>query len=193
MLRKLTYAAVFAITAGAASAEECTAITVEDAFDLTEDQIGVLYNCLQEKMATGYAKEGDEIGSNYRNWAPTASRAAVAGPHGNRLLNTFANDVAAEQYLKFEEEGFEMPVGSILAKESITISIKKKAARPGPLFIMTKVGTDEAPDTAGWLYAGLQPNGKVMKVKQSFCHDCHAGWEAQDYLGYPLEEVRLGQ
>ncbi len=193
MIRKFALAAALTVAAGAASAQDCTAITVEDAFDLDEAQINVLYDCLQEKMATGYAKEGDEIGANYRSWAPTASRPAVAGPHGNRLLNTYANDIAAEQYLKFEEEGFEMPVGSVLAKESITVSIKKKAARPGPLFIMTKVGLEEAPDTAGWLYAGLQPNGKVMKVKQSFCHDCHVGWEAQDHLGYPVEEVRLGQ
>jgi len=193
MIRKLVIAAALCTAAaGAASAEECNAISVEDAFDLDEAAIGVLYDCLQEKMATGYAKQGDAVGSEYRTWAATATRPAVAGPHGNRLLNTFANDIAAEQYLKFEEEGFEMPVGSVLAKESISISIKKKAARPGPLFIMTKVGTDEAPDTAGWLYAGLQPNGKVMKVKQSFCHDCHVGWEAQDHLGYPLEEVRVG-
>ncbi|WP_299153247.1 cytochrome P460 family protein [uncultured Tateyamaria sp.] len=193
MIRKFAMAAALTLTAGAASAQDCTAITVEDAFDLTEAQIDGLYECLQEKMATGYAKEGDEIATNYRSWAATASRPAVAGPHGNRLLNTYANDVAAEQYLKFEEEGVEMPIGSVLAKESITVSIKKKAARPGPLFIMTKVGLDEAPDTAGWLYAGLQPNGKVMKIKQSFCHDCHAGWEAQDFLGYPVPEVRLGQ
>ena len=192
MIRKLAIAAVLSTAASTASAADCNAVTVEDAFDLDEAAINVLYDCLKDKMATGYAKEGDEIGSNYRNWAATATRPAVAGPHGNRLLNTFANDIAAEQYLKFEEEGFEMPVGSVLAKESITVSIKKKAARPGPLFIMTKVGVDEAPDTAGWLYAGLQPNGKVMKVKQSFCHDCHVGWEAQDHLGYPLEEVRVG-
>lgn len=194
MIRKLAIAAAMTVaTASVASAQDCTAITVEDAFDLDETQINVLYDCLQEKMATGYAKEGDDIGSNYRSWAATATRPAVAGPHGNRLLNTFANDIAAEQYLKFEEEGFEMPIGSVLAKESITVSIKKKAARPGPLFIMTKVGLDEAPDAGGWLYSGLQPNGKVMKVKQSFCHDCHVGWEAQDSLGYPLEEVRVTQ
>lgn len=193
MIRNWACAAAVTVAATAASAQDCTAVTVEDAFDLTEDQITALYSCLQEKMATGYAKAGDKIGSTYRTWAATASRPAVAGPHGNRILNTFANDIAAEQYLKFEEEGFEMPVGSVLAKESITVSIKKKAARPGPLFLMTKVGVDAAPDTAGWLYGGLQPNGKVMKVKQSFCHDCHVGWEAQDHLGYPLEEVRLGQ
>ena len=155
--------------------------------------IATLYDCLGDKMAEGYAKEGDEIGSTYRSWAPTATRAAVQGAHGKRLLFTYANDVAAEQYLKFEEDGVEMPVGSVLAKESISVSIKKKAARPGPLFIMTKVGVEEAPDTMGWLYAGLQPNGKVMKVKQSFCHDCHVAWESQDALAYPVEEVRLGQ
>ena len=194
MIRKLAIAATLSVVAAsAANAQDCTTVTVEDAFDLDEAQINVLYDCLQEKMATGYAKEGDEVGSNYRNWAATATGPGVAGAHGNRLLNTFANDIAAEQYLKFEEEGFEMPIGSVLAKESITVSIKKKAARPGPLFVMTKVGLDAAPETGGWLYSGLQPNGKEMKVKQSFCSDCHVGWQAQDYLGYPLEELRLSQ
>ena len=61
MLRKLTYAAVLTLAAGAASAEECTAITVEDAFDLTEEQIGVLYTCLQEKMATGDQRDKNSL------------------------------------------------------------------------------------------------------------------------------------
>jgi hypothetical protein len=121
----------------------------------------------------------------------TSTRPAVAGAHGSRLLQTFANDVAAEQYLKFATEGVDMPAGSILAKESISISKKKKEARTGPLFIMTKGEEGSAPDTADWGYAGVQPNGKPMKFKQSFCHDCHVSWEAQDMLAYPLEEVRV--
>ena len=193
MIRKLAIAAAFMSFAGAASAEDCAAITVEDAFDLDDAAIAGLYECLGAKMAEGYAAEGDEIGSTYRSWTASQTAGAVQGAHGKRVLFTYANDIAAEQYLKFEEEGFEMPVGSILAKESISISTKKKKARPGPLFIMTKVGTDEAPDTKGWLYAGLQPNGKVMKVKQSFCHDCHVGWEEQDALAYPVEEYRVSQ
>jgi len=59
------------------------------------------------------------------------------------------------------------------------------------LFIMTNVGLDDAPDTGGWLYSGVQPNGKPLKFKQAFCHDCHVGWESQDALAYPLEEVRV--
>ena len=85
-----------------------------------------------------------------------------------------------------------MPVGSVLAKESISLSIKKKKARPGPLFIMTKMEAGSIPETNDWLYAGLQPNGKVMKIKQSFCHDCHEAYEDSDYLAYPVEEVHLG-
>ncbi|MGC3936295.1 cytochrome P460 family protein [Roseobacter sp. EG26] len=185
-------AMAFSLTATAGYAADCP-VDVESAFDLDETQVVALYDCVKDAMATGYAKQGDEIGSNYRSWAVTSTRPAVAGPHGNRLLQTFANDVAAEQYLKFAEEGVEMPVGSILAKESITISKKKKAARPGPLFIMTKLAAGGAPETDDWLYGGLQPNGKPMKFKQSFCHDCHTGWEDQDSLAYPLEEVRISQ
>lgn len=192
--RSLFAAALIAAgaTFGASSAHAaCEQVGVESAFDLEEAQVVALYECIGDKMVEGYTKGDNEIAAAYRNWAPTATRPAVAGPHGNRFLNTFANDIAAEQYLKFEEEGFVMPVGSVLAKESISISKKKKEARVGPLFIMTKLESGAAPETADWLYSGVQPNGKPMKFKQSFCHDCHAGWEAQDYLAYPLEEVRV--
>ncbi|TDT75309.1 cytochrome P460 [Litoreibacter halocynthiae] len=180
-----------ALLATAASAADC-AVDVEDPFDLEAAQINEIYDCLKDAMAEGYAKEGDEVASSFRSWTVTSTRPAVAGAHGNRLLQTFANDIAAEQYLKFAEEGVKMPVGSVLAKESITISKKKKQARVGPLFIMTKMEDGAIPETADWLYAGIQPNGKVMKIKQSFCHDCHASYADQDMLAYPLEEVRVG-
>ena len=41
------------MAAGTASAQDCTAVTVEDAFDLDEAAINVLYECLGDKMATG--------------------------------------------------------------------------------------------------------------------------------------------
>ena len=133
MIRKFALAAALCASASIAHAEDCAAITVEDSFDLDETMIATLYDCLGAKMAEGYAKEGDEVGSTYRDWTPTATRHAVQGAHGKRLLFTYANDVAAEQYLKFEEDGVEMPIGSVLAKESISVSIKKKAARPAAL------------------------------------------------------------
>ena len=167
------------------------AVDVEDPFDLDEAGIIALYDCMKDKMVEGYTKGDDEVAKEYRNWTVSSTRPAVAGPHGNRLLQTFANDIAAEQYLKFAEEDVEMPAGSVLAKESIKISSKKKIGKVGPLFIMTKLEEGGAPDTDDWVYSAVQPNGKPMKFKQSFCHDCHIGWESQDALAYPLEEVRV--
>ncbi|VVT33315.1 conserved exported hypothetical protein [Roseovarius sp. EC-HK134] len=173
-----------------AHAADC-AVAVEDPFALEAAAIEEIYACIKDEMVASYTKEGDAVAGAYRDWTVTSSRPAVAGAHGNRLLYTFANDIAAEQYLKYADDGVIMPVGSELAKESITISAKKKAAVTGPLFIMTKGEAGSAPETADWVYAGIQPDGKPMKFKQSFCHDCHVAWEAQDMMAYPLEEVRL--
>lgn len=174
----------------AAVAADCP-VSVEDPFELDEAAIAEIYACIKDDLAAGYAKEGDAVATAYRGWTVTGTRPAVAGAHGNRLLLTFANEVAAERYMAFAEETEAMPAGSVLAKESITISAKKKAAVPGPLFIMTKGEPGSAPETGDWVYGGLQPDGKPMKFKQSFCHDCHVSWEARDMLAYPLEEVRI--
>lgn len=175
-----------------AAAAECK-VDSADPFELDEAGVIALYECLDEKMTTGYAKLGDETATNYRSWAVTSTRPAVAGAHSNRFLQTFANDIAAEQYLKFEEEGVKMPVGSILAKESFGISKKKLTGRVGPLFTMVKLEDGAASEYGDWLYGGIQPNGKPLKIKQSFCHNCHTAWEDQDSLAYPLEEVRISQ
>ncbi len=193
MKRQLFAAATLAaslLMGQTAVASECK-VDVTDPFDLDAAAITEIYDCLKDEMVESYSKEGNEVAAAYRDWTVSSTRPAVAGAHGNRLLQTFANEAAAEQYLKFADEGVVMPVGSVLAKESITISKKKKAAVTGPLFIMTKVEAGGAPETADWVYSAVQPNGKPMKFKQSFCHDCHVSWEAQDMMAYPLEEVRV--
>ncbi|MHA3915255.1 cytochrome P460 family protein [Halovulum sp. GXIMD14793] len=184
-----TIAATFALTllAGVAQAQECSNDT--DPYDIDAAGVDALYACIEAKMLAGYTKKDHAVAQEYRNWTVTATRPAVPGPHGERFLLTFANDIAAEQYIKFEEEGVVMPVGSILVKESF--KMRKGEAKVGPLFIMTKVAEGEAPETNDWVYDAVQPNGKPMGIKQSFCHDCHAAYEDQDYLGYPAEEVRV--
>jgi len=182
--------AVLTLSAGAALAQECTT-DAADAFDLEPQAVEALYDCIQGQMADQYASQGDGVGAQYRTWQVTSTRPAVAGPHGNRFLQTFANDIAAEQYLKFEEEFDAMPVGSVLAKESF--ALKDGKARVGPLFIMTKLAPGGAPEAGDWRYDALQPNGKVMGIQQSFCADCHLGYDYRDSLAYPLEEVRLGK
>ncbi|GIT89857.1 hypothetical protein JANAI62_06590 [Jannaschia pagri] len=178
-----TTAVAFALPA---AAQETCALPA-DRYDMTDDQVLAMYDCMSDYMLEGYQAQGHEVAMAYRDWAAAGTRPAVAGVHGERFLNTFVNEIAAEQYLKYEEGDFEMPVGSVLAKEMI--GVKDGNARRAPLLIMTKV--DDAPDTDNWVYSGVQPTGQTMKVSQSFCHNCHVNYDFSDSMGYPVPEVRL--
>jgi len=182
-------AALFSLQAVPVHAQDC-AVAAEDAYEMSEDDIEALYACISASMPEAYAQEGNEVASAYRNWTVTGIRPGPDPSHGDRLLLTFANDLAAEAYLQFATEGVDMPVGAILAKESI--AIREGTGRIGPLFIMEKVGIDAAPDTGGWVYSGIQPNGKALGAPQSFCADCHALFEGQDALAYPAPDLRVG-
>ena len=104
---------------------------------------------------------------------------------------TFVNETGFADYVKYSDENPVMPVGSIIAKESFNVS-KKGKVRKGPLFFMTKVAAGGEADKFGnWVYSAFSPKGKVMKIKQKFCHDCHGNYDDQDSLGYPADEVRL--
>ena len=141
-------------------------------------------------MAERYARKDHPVGTAYRDWVQTSTRPAIPGAHTERFLQTFANDIAAEQYLKFEEEGFVMPAGSVLAKESFRV--KDGEAIVGPLFIMTKLEEGEAPDHGDWFYEMMLPTGVVLQsVSQGFCSSCHLGWDYRDSMAYPVEEVRV--
>ncbi len=192
-LTKLTAAAFVAFlgTAQGALADGHSCTFDKDPIDFDQSEIDALYACVIDDLAAGYAAEGHEIGSVYRDWVPTATGPYNPGPHGERFLNTFANDVAAEQYNQYAFGEFEMPVGSILAKESYKLR-DDGTPRHGPLFIMTKVEAGgEAEEFDNWVYSAVQPNGKNMGVKQSFCHNCHQAFQDQDSMGYPDPSVRL--
>lgn len=191
MKRQLLAGAAFAaalMMGGAASAQQCQ-VDAESPWDMDEAAVNAFYDCMKDWIAECYARGGNDVAKNYRSWTVSSTRPAVAGPHSERFLQTFANDIAAGQYLKFESEGVEMPAGSILAKESF--SIKNGKGVVGPLFIMTKLEEGASPKTNDWHYSGIDNSGGEMKVSQSFCSNCHANWKAQDDLAYPMEEVRV--
>jgi hypothetical protein len=190
-------AAVAALIGGAQSAvadshaAECT--FDKEVFDFDEAEVATLYACVADDLAAGYAAHDDAVGSVYRTWGNAATGPAVPGIHGERFLNTFVNEIGYDTYIQYAYgDDFVMPVGTVIAKESYKLR-GDGTPRLGPLFIMTKVesGTD-AEEFGNWVYSGVQPNGKAMGVKQSFCNDCHAAYADQDSLGYPVEDVRLG-
>jgi len=176
----------------AAVAQDCMFDKEKDPYDYTDAEAAELYDCISGTLLEGYQKEGDETAAVYRDWGVTATAAAAPGAHSNRWLLTFANDVAYDTYVQYGfGDDFSMPVGSVLAKESYSLT-KDGAPRPGPLFIMTKVEAGgEASEFGDWVYSAVRTNGKPMGIQQGFCHGCHEAFADQDSLGYPDRDVRL--
>ncbi|MEE9315374.1 MAG: cytochrome P460 family protein [Rhizobiaceae bacterium] len=190
-MKNIITATAFVATLFASSAAFAECTTEVKKADLTSEQVTGLYDCIKSELREGYAAMGGANTKEYTSWKAAGTAPAAPGVHGKRFLTTFVNETGYAEYVKFAEENVKMPVGSIVAKESFNVS-KKGKVQKGPLFFMTKVAAGGEADKFGnWVYAAFTPKGKEMKIKQGFCHGCHTGYEDQDSLGYPVEEVRV--
>lgn len=195
--KTLVAAGALALIGGAAQAECKTDIPKDE---LTDAQAAELYNCIEAELLDAYNKSGRAEAAAFRDWPVASTTSFISSTHGNRFVNHFVNEIGAEAYLKYDEEGVKMPVGSITAKESFTISKKNGSVRKGPLFLMEKVAAGSMPDTGDWKYTVILPNGKIMGEtgtetggKVAFCHGCHEGvLEDQDAMFYPDSDYRVG-
>lgn len=182
-------AAVFFVSGSAYAA--CTSPVPKD--DLTDEQVVEIYECIKEDLRAGYAQSENPWAKEYSTWGATAIRPAAPGPHGNRFLNTFVNEIGHAEYIKFsdERENNPMPIGSVLAKEVFAVN-KKQEVKKGQLFFMEKVAAGgEADQYGNWVYSVVKSDGKPQKISQKFCHDCHQAFSNQDSMGYPDEDVRI--
>ncbi len=158
--------------------------------ELSAEEMTALYNCLHPKLVQAYGKKGHEVGAAYGDWQAASLRPVAPGVHSGQYLMTYVNDTGYADYIRFSSDGSQMPVGTVIAKENFTIRSNGKIKR-GPLLIMTKAG-DTAGETGGWIYSGVKPNGKVLKVDgKGFCHACHQAYPTQDFLGYPVPDARV--
>ena len=197
ILRTAAAAAGFLSIASAAQAAPCD--PGKDGNDLTFEEAQVVYDCIAADLHAGYMK-GDKkwipIGyvADYRSWTSANTLPANPGFHGGRFLLTRINDVGAEAYLKFAEENVYIPAGTVIAKESFSVTEDGKVQK-GPLFIMEKVASGVSPETDDWYYMAVAPNGAPMAVPvMTACNECHIGiYGSQGGLGYPDPEVRVGQ
>ncbi len=196
-LRTAVAAAGFLAIASAAQAASCD--PGKDGNDLTFEEAQVVYDCIAADLHAGYMK-GDKkwipIGyvADYRSWTSANTLPANPGFHGGRFLLTWINDVGAEEYLKFAEENVSIPAGTVIAKESFSVTVAGKVKK-GPLFIMEKRVAGVSPETNDWYYMAVAPTGMPMAVNViKACSECHQGnFGFQGGLGYPEPEVRVGQ
>ena len=196
-LHSAAAAAGFFLLASTAQAASCD--PGKDGSELTFEEAQTVYDCIAADLQAGYmtgSKRWIPTGyvADYRNWTSANTLPANPGFHGGRFLLTWVNGVGAEEYLKFKDEGVAIPAGTVVAKESFAVTAKGKVQK-GPLFIMEKVVAGTSPDTADWYYMAVAANGTPMAVNvMTACNACHLGnFGHQGGLGYPAEDVRVGQ
>jgi len=187
------FLALGASGAQAAAHADCKAPGGPD--DISYEQANEVYKCLSQKMYDGYQK-GDkrwipsEFVANYKDWRLAVTAPANPGTHSDRYLVTRVNAKGFRAYTQYAED-VTMPVGTVISKESFTIS-KKGKGKAGPLFLMEKVAPGTSPDTGDWFYSMVSAKGVPLAVNVGRdCAACHNGFDFQDRLGYPVEEVRL--
>ena len=189
-------AAGMALVGGTGPAHACK--TGKAADEMTLEDAKKAYECIGDKLHAGYMKGKKywipaDVVKDYRNWELVSTAPAAPGWHGERFLVTYVNAKGADEYMQFKEEGASLPAGSVLVKESFIVNGKGKAS-VGPLFIMQKAAAGKSPKTGDWYYMMVAPNGAPQGVNVfQACDACHAGFEDQDRLGYPVEEARASR
>jgi hypothetical protein len=138
-----------------------------------------------------------EIGADFRaamtrvNTAPFVSRT-----HGGRWVNVYVNRVGLAAY----QRGDELPVGSVVVKESFEASTDGAGpdlAVRGPLFVMERRAAGYFPDRGDYWYAiwienpagrtSLYNDGRASpsvywrgrSARVQYCEDCHADYVAR--------------
>ncbi len=167
-----------------------------DAPELTAAEARNAYDCLIKDLMAGYSKSGLKVAAGYKNWKNYSSQPYVSDTHGGRLVNNYANPLAS-RYGKYEKAG-RMPVGSLLAKDSFSVSANGKTGA-GPLFLMEKMSMGFKKASGNWRYTMVMPNGQIFGTtngknsgKMTFCYECHmAVAEEQDSLMFLPDEYRV--
>ena len=148
---------------------------------LQSDDANEIYASIIKQMAEGYAQSGDPTAKDYLGWRRDNTAPYLSGGHGNRFLNNYGNKIS-QDYLALKR-GEKMPVGSILAKDSFTVT-QEKEIFAGALFLMEKL-----PAGTNSVFGDSELAGDET---MQFCHDCHVRVKKRDYLYLIPRKYRAG-
>ncbi|WFE90475.1 cytochrome P460 family protein [Roseibium porphyridii] len=172
-------------------------ITIENPADLAGPEASAIYDDLKDRLATNYAMSQLKEIEDYQSWPLFNTAPYISATHGQRYVNNYANAVASN-YADLEE-GELLPTGSILVKDSITVT-DDGGIFPGALFGMEKLASGASPETADWRYFMVIPDGSIYGDTtganpdlMTYCHVCHKAVADRDYTFYVPEDFRLTQ
>lgn len=200
MIRQLAFpiiAAAIVLANISAAAQEApdSHFTIKNPAKLATEEINRVYNQLKERMAGGYALAKLPIIRNYQSWRLYNSEPYLSATHGQRYVNNYANKVV-QNYGQLKK-GETYPVGTVFAKDTITITAEKKVF-PGAMFIMEKLPAGASPDTADWRYVMVLPDGSMFgdtagdeAQNVQYCHACHIIKSKVDYVFFIPKKYRV--
>lgn len=184
-----------ALTAHAQSNGRDAHLTIDNPADLTKEEAQLIYEDLMDRLEKGYASSRLKIISNYQSWPAYNDAPYVSATHGQRYVNNYANK-RAHNYATLKD-GEVLPVGSVLAKDSVTIT-QDDQIFPAALFVMEKLPEGQSPDTADWRYIMVMPDGSLFGDTMgsrsdaiTHCHECHESVASRDYTFFVPEEYRV--
>lgn len=170
-------------------------IAIEDPAELSKDEANKIYGDLKERMATLYAMSELEEIRDYQSWKIYNDAPYISATHGQRYVNNYANARAINYAIL--AEGEELPVGSVLAKDSITVTGDGRIF-PGAMFGMEKLADGTSPETSDWRYFMVIPDGSIVGDTtgdnphlMTYCHECHLAVEDRDFTFFVPEEYRI--
>lgn len=166
------------------------------AAELEPDEAAQIYDVVREALQKGYRLSDDSIADEYQSWTRYNTAPYLSVTHGNHYLNNYAN-ATAQAYGRFEQAG-KMPVGSIIAKDSFTVTESREIVL-GPLVIMEKMPQGFNYVSGDWKYTQIQPDGTLLgetngrgSERVDYCIGCHLTVENQDHLYFVPESFRTG-
>jgi Cytochrome P460 len=170
-------------------------IAIENAAVLTKQDAARIYGDLMVRMRSGYAAAQLDIISNYQDWPRFNDAPYISATHGQRYVNSYANKMARDYATLTEGES--LPAGSVLAKDSITVTDDDRIF-PGALFVMEKLASGTHPQTADWRYVMVMPDGSLFgdtlgsrSQEMQYCHECHDAVASRDYTFFVPSEYRV--
>ncbi len=164
--------------------------------NLTPAEALTIYDNVTDEMAKGYAVSMDPAALRFRKWRRFNTSPYKSATHGNRYVNNYVNGTGVSAYGSMDDGG-QMPVGSIIAKDSFTVT-SDTAVFAGALFVMEKMAKDTRPKTGDWRYAMIMPDGSYLgdtegdnADKVGFCNECHKTKAKNDYLFFIPKKYRM--
>lgn len=169
-------------------------IAIPNPAGLSKAEAVRIYHEIRSRMAGGYALSQLKIIEDYQQWQIFNVAPYVSATHGQRYVNSYANETAKDYGTL--KEGETLPAGSVLAKDSITVTDDGRVF-PGAMFIMEKLAAGTSPETADWRYVMVIPDGSLhgdtvgeRPELVTYCHECHLNVKDRDYTFYVPEDYR---